>query len=408
MKMNPLLFISLSLFWTTEVFLQTDFPKLDYYLSAKDKVTNQIPGTVETDEIISSSDFLRNLETTTNNKLSALSFFYDDQSEEPTRQIENASKLYLENSKSVVLLVAEDGSSMGAGCIVSEEGYIVTNYHVVQNQNKMLTFFYDKNITSLKDINPENFKVAEVVAVLPEKDLALIKLSSENKYKPLRFGSNSKIEVAQDVFAIGHPETYSWSFTYGVISQLRNNYEWNYDQKSLCRANVIQTQTPINPGNSGGPLFNEKGELIGINTFRTGEAEGLNFAVRIDEISNFIKESKSGKHKYNFVSRSPSKKKEITWDLIDYDENGKDDGEAADINGDGKYDIVRVDENEDGHVDYIILDLNEDGKVDAYIFDKNKDDFFEYYIYDSDSDGYLDTVGIDYNKDGTPDEFFDY
>ena len=272
----------------------------------------------------------------------------------------------------------------------------------------MLTFFYDKNITSLEDINPENFKVAEVVASLPEKDLALIKLSSGNKYKPLRFGNNSKIEVAQDVFAIGHPETYIWSFTYGVISQLRNNYEWYYDEINVCRANVIQTQTPINPGNSGGPLFNEKGDFIGINTFTTGESEGLNFAVRIDEIDNFIKESKSGKHKYSYVASSSSLEKEITWDLIDADENGIVDGEAADINGDGKYDIVRVDENEDGYVDYIILDINQDGKADTYIFDKNQDDFFEYYIYDSDGDGYLDTVGIDYNKDGTPDEFYDY
>jgi S1-C subfamily serine protease len=409
MKLNPLfLFIGLTLFWNTEVFTQTDLPEADHYLTSKDKVTNQIPGTSEIDGIILTTNFLRNIRTTTETKLTGLSFFYNDQSGEPTRQIENATKLYLENSKSVVLLVAEDGSSMGAGCVVSEDGYIVTNYHVVQNQNKMLTFFYDKDITSLKELDPENFKVADVVAAVPEKDLALLKLPLGDKYKPLRFGNNAKIEVAQDVFAIGHPETYIWSFTYGVISQLRNNYEWYYDEKSVCRANVIQTQTPINPGNSGGPLFNEDGELIGINTFRTGEAEGLNFAVRIDEIGNFVKESESGKHKYNFVSRSPSKKKEITWDLVDYDENGKDDGEAADINGDGKYDIVRVDENEDGHIDYIIMDLNEDGKVDAYIFDKNKDDFFEYYIYDSDGNGQLDTVGIDYNKDGTPDKFYDY
>ena len=388
-------------------YAQIDPSSFDHYLGYKDKANSQIVGTPETNEIISTTNFLRQIKNTTANKLSGLSFYTDDNND-PTRQIENAPKLYKENSPSVVLLVSPDGESLGAGCVITADGYIVTNYHVVENYDKMLTFFYDKNITSLQDINAENYKVANVIAALPEKDLALLKLSSGKKFSSLRYGNNSRIEIAQDVFAIGHPEAYIWSFTYGVISQLRNNYEWYYDEQTECRANVIQTQTPINPGNSGGPLFNAKGELIGINTFRTGQAEGLNFAVRIDEIEKFIKESKAGKHKYQLRVVASSGEAEIYWDLIDSNENGINDCEAADMNGNGIYDIVRVDEDEDGYIDYIILDVNEDGNADVYIYDDDEDGFFEYYIMDTDNDRTFDTVGVDTNKDGTPNEFSDY
>jgi len=393
---------------TTMIYSQIDLSALDHYLGYKDKVTKQSIGTTEDNELISTTGFLRNVKNTTDNELSDLSFFYNNENEEPTRQIKNASKLYKENSPSVVLIVAPDASSMGAGCVVTEDGYVLTNYHVIENQNKMLIFFYDKNVSSLQDLDPEKFKVADVVAGMPEKDLALLKLSSDRKYKKLRFGNNSKIDIAQDVFAIGHPETYIWSFTYGVISQLRNRYEWYYDESNICKANVIQTQTPINPGNSGGPLFNEKGELIGINTFRTGEAEGLNFAVRLDELQKFIKESKSGKHKYKVAASTSSDEEEIYWDLIDSDENGIDDCAAADMDGNGKYDIIKVDEDEDGYIDYVLLDVNQDNFTDTYVYDENEDGFYEYYIMDTDYDRYLDTVGIDTNKDGTPNEFYDY
>lgn len=410
MKLNNIVlsFGFMFISFTTMVYPQIDLSALDHYLGYKDKVTKQTIGTSEDNELISTTGFLRNVKNTTDNELSDLSFFYNNESEEPTRQIKNASKLYKENSPSVVLIVAPDASSMGAGCVITEDGYILTNYHVIENQTKMLIFFYDKNVTSLQDLDPEKFKVAEVVAAMPVKDLALLKLSSSSKFKSLRFGNNSKIDIAQDVFAIGHPETYIWSFTYGVISQLRNRYEWYYDETNICKANVIQTQTPINPGNSGGPLFNEKGELIGINTFTTGEAEGLNFAVRLDELQEFIKESKSGKHKYELIESTSSEEEEIYWDLIDSDENGIDDCAAADIDGNGKYDIIRVDEDEDGYIDYIVLDVNQDETVDTYIYDEDNDGFFEYYIMDTNNDRYYDTIGIDTNKDGTPNEFYDY
>jgi S1-C subfamily serine protease len=409
--------------------------KFYYYLSVLSFISTMIFNPLAQEKLRGIEQYLNNNETVMdsvaenyadNNMLSAVSFFGDinlktsgffdklvlktdaDFKFEKVRGINNVSEMYKENSKSIVLLVQPDYSSMGAGCLVSEDGYIVTNYHVVQNTDKMLTFFYDNNITKIEDINIENFKIANVIAAVPDKDLALLKIDSVHQNTSMKFGDNFEIEIGQDVFAIGHPESFIWSFTTGVISQLRSNYEWTYDNRNYCRANVIQTQTPINPGNSGGPLFNVKGELIGINSFRTPGAEGLNFAIRIDEIETFLQESRQGMHQYKLVAEKNTAENTIIWVSLDTDGNGIIDAEAADLNGNGDYDIMKVDENEDGFIDYIVVDSNQDGFIDMYIYDRNRDGHFEYYIMDLNYDRYLDTIGIDTNKDGLPNEFYDY
>ena len=87
--------------------------------------------------------------------------------------------------------------------------------------------------------------------------------------KPVKFGKFNSIKPGQTSFAIGHPRGLLWTFTSGMISQVRPMYNWKY-KDSQHNANVIQTQVPINPGNSGGPLFNKDKELIGLNTFTSG------------------------------------------------------------------------------------------------------------------------------------------
>ena len=86
---------------------------------------------------------------------------------------------------------------------------------------------------------------------------------------PLSMGDISKLEVGDDVHAIGHPEGEVWTYTTGTISQIRPKYEWK-DENITHSATVIQTQTAINPGNSGGPLLNNKAQVIGINSFQHG------------------------------------------------------------------------------------------------------------------------------------------
>lgn len=112
--------------------------------------------------------------------------------------------------------------------------------------------------------------------------------------------TEDSIDVGTDVVAIGHPTGEAWTFTKGIVSAVRPDYEWSggpNDSKHI--ATVVQTQTPINPGNSGGPLLTEDGKIVGVNSFRTAGAEGLNFAVAAKEIRAFLANPNNGMQAQN-------------------------------------------------------------------------------------------------------------
>ena len=136
---------------------------------------------------------------------------------------------------------------------------------------------------------------ADVIKVDVQRDLALVRPRSlpNRSMRPLEI-SLKNIEVGADVAAIGHPKGEDWTFTKGIVSSIRPDYEWSYDNGASHRATVIQTQTPINPGNSGGPLLSEDGKIVGVNSFGDKSAQGLNFAVAAKEIIYFLKNQASG------------------------------------------------------------------------------------------------------------------
>jgi Trypsin-like peptidase domain len=106
---------------------------------------------------------------------------------------------------------------------------------------------------------------------------------------PIKVASQDNIEVGADVHAIGHPTGETWTYTTGIVSQIRPDYEWRSGPQDVQhRATVIQTQTPINPGNSGGPLLSDDGQLVGVNAFGTKETQGLNFAISAKEVRAFM------------------------------------------------------------------------------------------------------------------------
>jgi S1-C subfamily serine protease len=107
---------------------------------------------------------------------------------------------------------------------------------------------------------------------------------------PIKIGNNKNIEIGDKVYAIGHPGGYPWTFSEGIINQIRKNFNWSYSENDNHQATLIQVQTPINPGNSGGPLFSEGGNLIGVNTLKAS-GENLNFAVAVDHAINFLKKN---------------------------------------------------------------------------------------------------------------------
>jgi serine protease Do len=161
-----------------------------------------------------------------------------------------------------------EARSLGSGFIISADGYILTNAHVVDGADEINVRFTDKR----------EFK-AKVIGADRRTDIAVIKIDSPQQLPAVKFGDPTKLKVGEWVVAIGSPFGFENTVTAGIVSA---------KGRSLPQENFvpfIQTDVAINPGNSGGPLFNMRGEVVGINSqiySRTGGFMGLSFAIPID------------------------------------------------------------------------------------------------------------------------------
>ncbi len=165
-------------------------------------------------------------------------------------------------------------SSLGSGFIIKEEGIVITNNHVIANAEDILIRVSDKEYS------------AEVIGADPYMDLAVLRIKTKDKFKPVSFGDSNKARVGDWVVAIGNPFGLGGTVTSGIISA-RNR------QIGLTRyEDFIQTDASINQGNSGGPLFNLKGEVIGVNTAIIAPGQsgsiGIGFAIPANAASNVI------------------------------------------------------------------------------------------------------------------------
>lgn len=280
--------------------------------------------------------------------------------------------LYARLSPAVVLIVTEDG--LGSGTVIAEDGHILTNWHVVKGYDTVGVIFKPSQEGSKP--SKKNIQPAKVIQFDEVSDLALLKLNVVNKKLPdVDFGNLSALRVGDDVHAIGHPTGETWSYTRGIVSQVRQAYEWRTGDGRTHTADVIQTQTPINPGNSGGPLLMDDGLLIGINTFKT-DGEGLNFAVSADEIRKFLVRDRNrvAKVEPKKCKAKASPKKNVTLDSIVYKETH--------------------------------YDIDCDGTTDAVMFtplDKSKPLFVGLY-----KGRVLERIVYDYDRDGKWDESYYY
>jgi len=166
----------------------------------------------------------------------------------------------------VVAVMTEN--SMGSGFIVSSDGYVVTNYHVIQNGERIRILHKDNKIID-----------AEVMAIDRLRDLALLKMEGEYNY--LELANSDELQVGRKVIAIGNPLGLSFTVTEGIISGLKREGPNGIQE-------YIQTDVSLNPGNSGGPLLDTKGRVIGINNFKIGGAEGLGFSLESNSIRTSI------------------------------------------------------------------------------------------------------------------------
>ena len=166
---------------------------------------------------------------------------------------------------------SQERSSLGSGFIISKDGYVITNHHVVKDADEIIV-----------RLNDRSEFVAELVGSDARSDIAVLKLDGKN-LPHLKFGDSDKVTVGEWVLAIGSPFGFDYSVTAGIISAIG---------RSLPNENYvpfIQTDVAINPGNSGGPLFNLDGEVIGVNSqiySRTGGFMGLSFAVPVNVVEN--------------------------------------------------------------------------------------------------------------------------
>lgn len=191
------------------------------------------------------------------------------------------AQLYKRYSRTVVLVVTKDG--LGTGSLINSDGDILTNWHVVRGFYEVGVVF--KPAQEGMELKETDVRRAKVIKIDEVSDLALIHVEKVPAgINPISLGDLADIAVGSDVHAIGHPTGEAWTYTRGVVSQIRKNYEWSSrDSQKAHRAHVIQTQTPINPGNSGGPLLTDDGKLVGVNSFKS-QGEGLNFAIAVDEV----------------------------------------------------------------------------------------------------------------------------
>lgn len=173
--------------------------------------------------------------------------------------------------------IPREVEGIGSGFIINEEGYILTNYHVIEGAQEVTVTFSDKREVKAKVVNYDQ-----------NQDVAMLKLMEDVKVPAVvELGDSTALKPGEEVIAIGTPlsKEFSQTVTKGVVSALNRNVETD----TGVQLNLIQTDTPINPGNSGGPLVNTKGEVIGINTLKlSGEAEGIGFAIPINEVKGRI------------------------------------------------------------------------------------------------------------------------
>ncbi len=165
--------------------------------------------------------------------------------------------------------VGHQVNGMGTGIIIDERGYIITNYHVVEGVKRIRATLADGTTV-----------VAELVANDPVTDLAIIKIPAEKTFPVIKLGLSNDVMPGETVVAVGNAYGYEHTVTQGIVSALHRSVQVSDYQKY---ADLIQTDASINPGNSGGPLLNIDGDMIGINVAVRVGAQGIGFAIPVNQ-----------------------------------------------------------------------------------------------------------------------------
>ncbi len=184
----------------------------------------------------------------------------------------------------------------GSGFVLDKKGYIVTNYHVVRDAERVEVTFFD-GLTAR----------AEVVGGDPDSDLAVIRVVVDNAMlQPVRLGDSDQVFIGQRAVAIGNPFGQTWTLTAGVVSAIGRTMRSGTSQFSIPE--MIQTDAAINPGNSGGPLLDADGRVVGVNTMilsQSRSSAGVGFAVPVNIVKQIVPRLiESGSYTYPWLGIS--------------------------------------------------------------------------------------------------------
>lgn len=186
----------------------------------------------------------------------------------------------------------------GSGFVLNNDGYIVTNYHVVRDAERLEVTFFD-GLTAR----------AEFVGGDPDSDLAVIHVAMDtDMLQPVKLGDSDQVFIGQRAVAIGNPFGLTWTLTAGVVSALGRTMRSGHSQFSIPE--MIQTDAAINPGNSGGPLLDAKGHVVGVNTMMLSQSRssaGVGFAVPVNIVKQVAPALiSSGSYSYPWLGVSGS------------------------------------------------------------------------------------------------------
>jgi len=178
------------------------------------------------------------------------------------------------------VIMARTPTGLGSGFVISDAGHIITNYHVVENETRVSVTLFRKTETGYER---KELKDVKIVALQPLRDIALLQLGDKAREKldlqPVVIARENDLKVGSLVFAIGNPLGLERSVTQGIVSSTT---------RTIGHLRFIQTDASINPGNSGGPLFNTRGEVVGIACAGYTFFQGLAFGIPADDLIDFL------------------------------------------------------------------------------------------------------------------------
>ncbi len=195
----------------------------------------------------------------------------------PGLEEQSVRELVKQLGEAVVQVRAPSG--LGSGFILNEEGYLITNFHVIEGETQLSVEVYHVRNGQL---DRRSYKQIRIVAMNKFQDLSLLKIEDKDapKFAAVPLGDSDVLAVGERVFAIGSPLGLERTVTEGIVST---------KTRQLMGELYLQTTAQINPGNSGGPLFNLRGEVVGVTNMKLAFGEGLGFAIPVDAVRYFLR-----------------------------------------------------------------------------------------------------------------------